>query len=192
MTLPSSGQISLNELNVEFGLVSTSSLSFSQSFAGTVAQYGNINRNTTAGRQVFTTFTGSTDFGLTNFYSYNDVENNYWEWTFDATGYDHDSEVNVYIGATNIIQTLVYANSSDTSGGYVDTTTSATTGADLSLQFNGGPPRASSMDILVTDPDTTATIFSVIGGDPRDYGSETVLATIYGYQRFNFSIIFYN
>ena len=192
MTLPSSGPISLNDLNVEFGLVGTSSLSLSQSFAGTVAQYGNINRNTTAGRQVFTTFTGSTDFGLTNFYDYNDVENNYWDWTFDATSYDHDSEVNVYIGANNIIQTLVYANSSDASGGYVDTTTSATTGANLSLQFTGGPPRAGSVDILVTDPDTLATIFSDIGGDSRDYASETVLATIYGYQRFNFSIIFYN
>jgi hypothetical protein len=192
MTLPSSGQISLNDLNVEFGRASTASLSLSQSFAGTFAQYGDINRNAAPGRNVFTTFTGSSDFALDTFYDYNDVENNYWEYNFDATGYDYDSVIRVYFASTNIYENIVFSNSSDASGAYVDTTYSATTGNDLDLQLQCGPPNPSSVDILVTDPDTTATIFSDLGANPNDYKGVTNLATVYGYQRLNFSIIFYN
>jgi hypothetical protein len=192
MTLPSSGPISLSDLNGEFGNAGADQLSFSQAFGGTYAQYGAINRNTTAGQNIYGVNDGGIEFFLSTFYSYNDLENNYWEYNFDATGYDYDSIVRVYIASTNIYENTVFSNSSDASGAYVDTTTSATTGGDLSLQLECGPPNPSSVDILVTDPDTTATIYSALGVNPRDYGSETVLATIYGYQRLNFSIIFYN
>jgi hypothetical protein len=188
MTLPSSGQISISDINGEFGNAGSDQLSFSQSFAGTFAQYGNINRNTTAGRQVFTTFTGSTDFGLTDFYDYNDVENNYWSYIFDNTNFSLDMIVKINLASNSIYDNTISGTDIDSSSGYVDTTYSATTGndLDLQLQFPGGVP--SSVDITVTDPDTGDTIFSDLGADPNDYKGMTNLATVYGYQRFDFAI----
>jgi hypothetical protein len=192
MTLPSSGPLSLNDLNVEFGRAGTTQLSISESFAGTYAQYGNINRNGAVGQNIFTTFTGSSNFGLTTFYSYNDVETNYWYYFFDNRNYNDDSVVYVYLATNLIYNTAIPANTLDDSTAYVDTTVSATTGGNLELRllFPATPP--AYVDISVTDPDTGATIFSSLADDPTVYDKPIILATVYGYQRFYFSLVFYN
>jgi hypothetical protein len=190
MTLPSSGPLSLNDLNVEFGRAGTTQLSISESFAGTYTQYGNINRNTAPGRTVFTTFTGSLPFRLSEFYDYNDVENNYWYWTFDNTNYDHDIEIHVVLASNDIYNNTVLANSTDSSGTYVDTGYSATTGNNLDFQII--VPVLGYLDIIVEDPDTTAIIYSVSGVSMNDYKGLTNLSTVYGYQRLNFYVFFIN
>jgi hypothetical protein len=192
MTITGSGALSLNNLNVEFGRAGTTQLSISESFAGTYAQYGDINRNAAPGRTVFTTFTGSSNFNLANFYSYDDTETNYWYYYFDNQNYNDDSIPYVYLATNLIYNTSIPANSVDDSTAYVDTTVSATTGDDLELRllFPATPP--AYVDISVTDPDTGATIFSSLAADPVDYDKPQILATVYGYQRFYFSLVFYN
>lgn len=187
----SSGPISMNLLNDSFGRATAASLSFSQAFGGTYAQYGAINRNTTAGQNIYTTNLGGTDFALTTFYSYNDVELNYWYYTFDNQNFGDSVQIDVYLATTSIYSNTVPANTLDDSGAYVSTGTSATTGGDLELQltFPGSTP--SAVDISVTDPDTGGTIFSVTGDNPNNYvGKTTLLAAVYGYQRMNFYMSF--
>ena len=189
MTIPTS-PILMSDLNLEFARVSTASLSLSQSFAGTYAQYGAINRNTTQGQNIFNTFNAGTDFGLNNFGGYNDTENNYWYWTFDNTNYDHDIIVRVFLASNLIYEDTVFSNSFIDSGGYVDTGYSATIGNDLDFQLNF--PVLGGLDIIVEDPDTTAVIYSATGVSMNDYKGVTNLATVYGYQRLNFSVFFTN
>jgi hypothetical protein len=189
MTITGSGNpLSLNALNVEFGRGGTSQLSLSQSFAGTYAQYGAINRNAGPGQNVYNVFTGGVDFAISWFYDYNDTENNYWSYIFDNTNFSLDMIVNINLASNSIYNNTISGTDIDSSSGYVDTTYSATTGNDLDLQleFPSGTP--SSVDITVTDPDTLATIFSDLGANPNNYKGMTNLATVYGYQRFDFAI----
>jgi hypothetical protein len=192
MTITGSGNpLSLNDLNVEFGRGGTSQLSLSQSFAGTYAQYGAINRNTGAGQNVTSVFNGGTDFAISWFYDYNDLENNYWDYTFTNNA-ANSLDIKIDIGATSIygFQTLTNGTT-DSSGGYIDTATSAGTGADLKLALKLNAGTINFVDISVTDPDTSATIYSVTGDDPNNYPN-TVLATLYGYQRMQFNMTFYD
>ena len=182
----------MNAINTEFNRASsTLQLSISQSFAGTYAQYGAINRNTAPGRNVFTTFTGSSNFGLSTFYSYNDVELNYWYYTFDNQNFGDGIQIDIYLATTSIYSNTVAGNSIDDSGAYVSTGTSATIGGDLELMLNFPGSTPSAVDITVTDPDTSATIYTVTGADPNAYATKPLLlATVYGYQRMNFTIAF--
>ena len=193
MTLPSSGQISLNDLNVEFGRGGTSQLSISQSFAGTYAQYGDINRNALPGQNIYTTFTGGSDFALDIFYDYNDTENNYWDYTFTNDSVKDVGQIRISIGGTDIYiyNTFPCCNFQDASSGYVDTTTSATTGANLNLAIKNDNGIA-YVDITVIDPDTSATIYTVTGDTPDNYSGFTTLATLYGYQRMKWTMTFYD
>jgi hypothetical protein len=195
MTLPSSGQISISDINGEFGNAGSDQLSFSQSFAGTFAQYGAINRNTGAGQNVYNTFTAGTDFAITTFYSYNDVENNYWDYIFDMNAFDgtYDVNLDVSLGAGNFI----YANSvaggtKDESAGYVDTTfTGGSGGADLLLRIRTSSNMPPYVDITVTDPDTNTALVSLVNEDPLNYSPAVILCTIYGYQRFQMTLYFH-
>jgi hypothetical protein len=187
MTMPSTPLL-MSDLNTEFGRTSTLQLSLSQSFAGTYAQYGAINRNSEPGRNVTNVFNGGTDFALSWFSNYNDTEFNYWSYIFDNTNFSLDMIVNINLASNSIYNNTISGTDIDSSSGYVDTTYSATTGNDLDLQleFPSGTP--SSVDITVTDPDTLATIFSDLGANPNNYKGMTNLATVYGYQRFDFAI----
>jgi hypothetical protein len=192
MTITGSGAISLSDLNGEFGNAGSDQLSFSQSFAGTFAQYGNINRNALPGQNIYTTFTGGSDFALDIFYSYNDVETNYWDYTFTNDSVNDVGQIAISIGGTNIYlyNTFPCCNSQDASSGYIDTTISATTGANLNLNIKNDN-NITYVDITVTDPDTSATIYTVTGDSPNNYASVT-LATLYGYQRMQWTMTFYD
>jgi hypothetical protein len=195
MTLPSSGQISMGNLNTEFGRTSTLSLSFNQAFGGTYAQYGAINRNTAPGRNVFTTYTGSTPFELTKFYSYNDVETNYWDYDFNMK--DFDGTYDVYLDvelttASSIYGGIVDGGSQDISAGYVDTNlTGGAGGGDLNLRIRTNSSMPPYVDITVTDPDTSTALVSLANEDPNNYNPAVTLCTIYGYQRFQMTLYFH-
>lgn len=180
----------MNDLNTEFNRASsTLQLSFNEAFGGTYAQYGAINRNTAAGRNIYN-LAGS-NLALNTFYSYNDTALNYWYYIFDNQNFGDGIQIDIYLATTSIYSNTVAGNSIDDSGAYVSTGTSATTGGDLELMltFPGNTP--SAVDITVIDPDTSATIYSVTGADPNAYtGKPTLLATVYGYQRFDFTIAF--
>jgi hypothetical protein len=190
MTITGSGAILMSDLNLEFGRVGTSQLSLSQSFAGTYAQYGAINRNTGAGQNVTSVFNGGTDFAISWFYDYNDLENNYWDYTFTNNA-ANSLDVTVQIGGFGIYSTTLSNGTTDSSGGYIDTTTTAGPGADLTLALKLNAGTINFVDISVTDPDTSATIYSVTGDDPNNYPN-TVLATLYGYQRMQFNMTLYD
>lgn len=182
----------MSDLNTEFGRTSTTlSLTFSQSFAGVFAQYGAINRNTTAGQNIYATNVASQDFALNTFYDYNDLEYNYWDYTFTNNA-ANSLDIKINIGGTSIYGFQTLANgTTDSSGGYIDTATSAGTGADLILTLKLTSGTINFVDISVTDPDTSATIYSVTGDDPANY-PDTILATLYGYQRMQFNMTFYD
>jgi hypothetical protein len=190
MTITGSGQISLNDLNVEFGNAGSDQLSLSQSFAGTFAQYGDINRNAAPGRNVFTTFTGSSNFAITTFYDYNDVENNYWDYYF-INNAANDCDVQVKIGGVEIFFATLYGGGGEEQsfGNYVDTTTSAGIGANLNLFIKLNRGSINNVDITVNDPDTGLSIYS--SGGPvaaNGYDPPVTLATLYGYQRMQWNI----
>jgi hypothetical protein len=189
MTITGSGQISISNINGEFGNAGSDQLSLSESFAGTYAQYGAINRNAAPGRNVFTTFTGSSDFAITTFYDYNDVENNYWDYYF-INNAANNCDVQVKIGGVEIfLATLVGGGGEESSGTYVDTTTSATTGADLDLLVKLNAGSINYVDITVNDPDTGLSIYS--SGGPvaaNGYSPPVTLDTLYGYQRMQWNI----
>jgi hypothetical protein len=194
MTITGSGNpLSLNDLNVEFNRGATSQLSLSQSFAGTYAQYGAINRNTSPGQNVTNVFNVGTDFDIYWFYDYNDTENNYWDYTFTNDSVNDVGQIQISIGGTDIYlyNTFPCCNFQDATSGFIDTTTSATTGANLDLAIKNTYGIA-YVDILVIDPDTSATIYTVTGDDPNNYGSFPTLATLYGYQRMQWTMTFYD
>jgi len=193
MTITGSGNpLSLSDLNSEFARASTASLSFSQSFAGTYAQYGAINRNTGPGQNVYSVYTGGTDFAISWFYDYNDTENNYWDYTFTNNSVNDVGQIRISIGGTDIYVYNTFPTSfTDASSGYVDTTTSATTGANLDLAIKNDNNIA-YVDITVIDPDTSATIYTVTGDSPNNYSGFTTLATLYGYQRMQWTMTFYD
>jgi len=194
MTITGSGNpLSLNDLNVEFARASTASLSFSQSFAGTYAQYGAINRNTSPGQNVTSVFNGGTDFAISWFYDYNDTENNYWDYTFTNNSVSDVGQIRIRIGGTDIYAYITFpcCNFQDASSGFIDTTTSATTGANLDLAIKNDNNIA-YVDITVIDPDTSATIYTVTGDSPNNYSGFTTLATLYGYQRMQWTMTFYD
>jgi hypothetical protein len=193
MTITGSGQISLNDLNVEFGRTGTASLSLSESFAGTYAQYGAINRNGAPGQTVFNQYNGGTDFGFNIFYDYNDLENNYWDYVFTNNATDNIGQIKIYIGATQIYgySDLTGGGGVDQSGGFIDTTTTANTGASLILEINK-KNSVNFVDVVVVDPDTSATIYDSYGDDPDSYLSGVTLATLYGYQRMQWTMTFYD
>ena len=194
MTITGSGNpLSLNDLNVEFNRGATSQLSLSQSFAGTYAQYGNINRNASPGQNIYTTFTGGSDFALDIFYDYNDTENNYWAYTFTNNSVYDVGQIRIQIGGTDIYLYNTFPTGfQDDSGGYIDTTTSATTGANLDLYIKNSYGPIAFVDISVVDPDTSATIYSITGADPTNYTGGVTLATLYGYQRMQWTMTFYD
>lgn len=190
MTLPSTGPISMGDLNTEFGRTSTLQLSFNQAFGGTYAQTGAINRNTTAGQTIYAINNGGTDFSLTAFYDYNDLESNYWDYTFDnqsAPGYDITIEIN--LSSTQIYNNTLNSGVADSSRAYVNTTNGG--GGNLDMYLSSPSTFPPYVDISVTDPDTSATIYSVTNDDPNNYPRWTTLASIAGYQRFQFSMLFH-
>ncbi len=193
MTITGSGQISLNDLNVEFGRTGTAQLSLSQSFAGTYAQYGAINRNGAPGQTVYNQYNGGTDFGLNIFYDYDDVLNNYWDYTITNNATNNVGQIAIYIGGTQIYgySDLPGGGGTDISGGFIDTKASATTGANLILDINKKNPIA-YVDVEVVDPDTSVTIYASYGDDPDSYLSGVTLATLYGYQRMQWTMTFYD
>jgi len=190
MTITGSGQISLNDLNVEFGNAGSDQLSLSQSFAGTYAQYGAINRNTRPGRNIYNGFNAGGYFELDTFYDYNDVENNFWDYYF-INNAANGCDVQVKIGGVEIfLATLAGSGGEEQSfGEYVDTTTSATTGADLDLLIKLNQGDIANVDITVNDPDTGLSIYS--SGGPVSAGGfdpPVTLDTLYGYQRMQWNI----
>jgi hypothetical protein len=196
MTITGSGNpLSLNDLNIEFGNAGSDQLSLSQSFAGTFAQYGAINRNTTAGQTVYSVYTAGTDFALNTFYSYNDLENNYWDYLFDMNAFDgtYDVNLDVALGSSNYIYiNTVVGGTKDESAGYVDTTfTGGSGGADLLLRIRTQSNMPPYVDITVTDPDTSTALVSLTNEDPLNYSPAVPLCTIYGYQRFQMTLYFH-
>jgi hypothetical protein len=194
MTLPSSGLISLSNLNTEFARASTASLSFSQSFGGVFAQYGAINRNTTAGQDVYQVNITGSNFAITKFYGYNDVENNYWDYIFDmsAAASSESISIDVSYTAQQLYSNTVNGQTTDQSAGYVDTTTSGGPGgSDVELRLGGGGGKPAAVDITITDPDTGDVLVNLPNEDPNNYSGFTPLCTIYGYQRFQMTLYFH-
>ena len=190
MTITGSGQISISDITGEFGNAGSDQLSLSESFAGTYAQYGAINRNTRPGRNIYNGFNAGGYFELDTFYSYNDVENNFWDYYF-INNAANACDVRVDIGGTTIFfATLAGGGGEEQSfGTYVDTMTSATTGADLDLLVKLNAGSINNVDITVTDPDTTDIIYSTFGNVAANgYDPITNLATLYGYQRMQWNI----
>lgn len=195
MTITGSGAISLNDLNVEFGNAGSDQLSLSQSFAGTFATYGAINRNTTAGQNIYSVYTAGIDFAISTFYSYNDGENNYWDYIFDmnALGGSYDVDLDVALGGGNFIYVnTVAGGTKDESAGYVDTTfTGGSGGTDLLLRIRTQSNMPPYVDITVTDPDTSTALVSLTNEDPLNYSPAVPLCKIYGYQRFQMTLYFH-
>jgi hypothetical protein len=192
--ITSSGAISMNALNQSFGRAGATQLSFSQSFGGVFAQYGAINRNTTAGQNIYIINSGN-NFELIQFYSYNDVETNYWDYDFDMKDFDGSFDVILDVElttASSIYGGIVDGGSRDISAGYVNTNlTGGAGGGDLNLRIRTNSSMPPYVDITVTDPDTSTALVSLLNEDPNNYNPAVTLCTIYGYQRFQMTLYFH-
>ena len=188
MTITGSGEISMSDLNVEFGRSATANISLATAFLDTYAQYGAINRNTSAGRAITLQATLGNN-AISYFYSYNDLATVHWSYNFTS---DSSTSVDVYIdyNAVNIYNNRIVASGGD-NGSNIDTSTSS--GASLgniSLTLDqGGIPNF--VDINCYDPDTNITIYSINGDSPVSY-TATSIGQIYGYQRFVLDLYFYD
>jgi hypothetical protein len=191
--VPSSGPVSMDDLNLSFDRATGLQLSFNQAFSGIYGTYGQINRNTQAGANVYALgASGYNDLALDTFYGYYDIENTNWDYVFDltnmGTGYDVDILVFLGPGFDNIFYSYVAGGTTDSSGAYVQTIVNGGGNLDLELipynTFN-------SVDVTVTDPDTGTTLYQVFNADLGDYSSATTLCTIAGYQRFQMTLVFF-
>jgi len=189
MTLPASGQIKFSDLNTEFGRSSTSNISLNSAFAGAYAQYGDINRNTPAGRDLYNQFGISADYAISLFYSYNDTATVHWTYNFTS---DSGTSVNIIVdyNSTNLYNNRLDAGTSDSNSDVDTGTSSGASLGDINLSLNtGGIPNF--VDINCYDTDTTAIIFQRTGDTPNNYGGGSI-GQIYGYQRFTLDLYFYD
>jgi hypothetical protein len=203
MTLPSSGPLSVNLINQEFGDTSgLNQLDFVGMFNGAPAQdyyYNNlpvppptneqmVNRNTTVGRTIYNTSLSSTNLQISQFYNYNDSAEMHWTHDF----------YNIDVGATVDIEVGGYTGNIF-SGGVDDGTHN--TGANVSIGYfelyvpvtlyfpNFMPPL---VDVEIFDTDTLEVYFQITNTDPNPYFSSPYqIATIYGFQRFTLNINMY-
>ena len=189
MTLPASGPISLSDLNGEFGNAGTDQISFSQAFGGTYAQYGAINRNTTAGQSIYSVNVGATNFALTTFYSYNDTATVLWSYAF-INNSSNDVNIIIEYNAAQLYNARLDSSTSEDVADVDTTTSSASSLADITLSLNTGDI-PNYVDINCYDPDTSATIYQVTGDSPNNYGGGAI-GQIYGYQRFVLDLTFYD
>ena len=182
MTLPASGIIKFSDLNVEFNRTSTSTISLNSAFAGTYAQYGDINRNTGAGQSIYYYYNvvGS-NYAISYFYSYNDLENVLWSYNFQNNG-SIDNDVIVYYNSAQIYANNLTPGNPDQSGDITTGTSSGASLGNIDLDLSTGNT-TNFVDINCYDPDTGVAIYQVNGDSPTNY-SGTTIGQIYGYQRF--------
>ncbi len=178
----------MSDLNIEFGRGGTSQLSLSQSFAGTYAQYGAINRNTEAGQNVTSVFNGGTDFAISWFYDYNDTATVHWTYNFENVS---PTLINISVdyNSVNLYNIMGWAGVDTNSDVNTGTSSGASLG-DINLTLNaGGIPNF--VDITCYDTDTRDIIFQITGDTPNNYGGGSI-GQIYGYQRFTLDLYFYD
>ena len=178
----------MSDLNIEFGRTGTSQLSLSQSFAGTYAQYGAINRNTKQGQTVTNVFNGGTDFAISLFYNYNDTATVHWTYNVENVSFNL-IDISVDYNSVNLLNLIAFGGINNNSNVNTGTSSGASLG-DINLTLNAGTI-TNYVDINCYDTDTTATIFQITGDTPNNYGGGSI-GQIYGYQRFTLDLYFYD
>jgi|688.fasta_scaffold375916_2 hypothetical protein len=203
MTLPASGQISLNEINQEFGDTSgTSSLDFDSMFNGVTAQnyyYNNlpvpsptneqmVNRNTAVGRTIYNTSVSNSNLQITQFYNYNDSAEMHW--THDFHNIDIGAAVDVEVGGYtgNIfsggVDNGTHNSGSNESIGYFELQVPVT------LYFPNIIPDL--VDVEIFDTDTLESYYNTVAEDGNNFATTPIqIANIYGFQRFTLNINMY-
>jgi hypothetical protein len=188
MTITGSGQIAFSDLNVEFGRSSNTYISLGSSVAGFYAQYGDTNRNTSAGRNIFNQVGISSDYALSLFYSYNDTATVHWTYNFENVSLNV-VDINVDYNSVNLYNQVKFKGLDTNSDVDTGTSSGASLGnIDLTLDQGGLP---NYVDINCYDTDTTTTIYQVTGDAPGNY-TATTIGSIYGYQRFTLDLYFYD
>lgn len=180
MTLPSSGPISMSMINTEFGRTSTSLISTNNAYAGT---YGAINRNTNAGSNIYNKYANA-DFPylMSDWYGYQHVGAG----TYVDYSIQNNTPVDMiifiwYVNPYALVTGNLFANDSLSGAGQVFSTNGL-------LQIDYITPKTTyfaPVDILVTDPNTGATLYSNSLTTPV---TTTSLATISSIQRFTLNI----
>ena len=188
MTITGSGQIAFSDLNVEFGRSSNTYISLGSSVAGFYAQYGDTNRNTSAGRNIFNQVGISSDYAISLFYSYNDTATVHWTYNFENVSLNQ-IDISVDYNSVNLYNIIRWAGVDTNSDVNTGTSSGASLG-DINLTLNAGTI-TNYVDINCYDTDTTATIFQITGDTPNNYGGGSI-GQIYGYQRFTLDLYFYD
>lgn len=188
MTITGSGEISMSDLNVEFGRSATANISLATAFLDTYAQYGAINRNTSAGRAITLQATLGNN-AISYFYSYNDTALVHWSYNF-INNSSNDVNIIVDYNSTNLYNTRLNSSTSDSNSDVSTGTSSGASLGDINLSLNTGAI-PNFVDINCYDTDTNATIYSINGDTPNNYGGGSI-GQIYGYQRFTLELTFYD
>lgn len=188
MTITGSGEISLSDLNVEFGRSATAGITLGSAVAGFYGQYGNINRNTTAGQNLYNQVAISSDYAISLFYSYNDTATVHWSYNFENNS-SVDVNISVDYNSVNIYNQIKFTGIDTNSDVDTGTSSGASLGnIDLTLDQGGIP---NFVDINCYDPDTGNIIYQINGDSPGNY-TATTIGQIYGYQRFVLDLTFYD
>ena len=202
MTLPSSGPLSLNEINQEFGDTSgINQLDFGSMFNGAPAQdyyYTNlpvppptnqqmVNRNTAVGRTIYNTSVSASNLQISQFYNYNDSAEMHW--THDFYNIDVGAPVDVEVGGYtgNIFSGGVDDGTHNTGAnesiGYFELQVPVT------LYFPNIIPDL--VDVEIFDTDTLEVYYNTVAEDGNNFATPTQIANIYGFQRFTLNINMY-
>jgi hypothetical protein len=198
MTLPASGQISVNLINQEFGDTSgTSSLDFDSMFNGVAAQdyyYNNlpvppptnqqmVNRNTAVGRTIYNTSVSNSNLQITQFYNYNDSAEIHW--THDFYNIDVGASVDVEVSGVfnGGVDNGTHNTGANVSIGYFEVYIPVT------LYFPNIIPDL--VDVEIFDTDTLEVYYQTTAEDGNNFSTPYQIATIYGFQRFTLNINMY-
>lgn len=181
MTLPSSGPISMSMINTEFGRASTSLISTNSAYAGS---YGAINRNTDAGYNIYNKYANA-DFPyyMSDWYGYQHVgAGTYVDYSIQNNTSVDMSVFIWYVNPYALVTGIIRPGDSLSGAGPVISTNGL-------LQLSYITPATTyyaPVDILVTDPNTGATLYS--NSSLVTPVTTTNLATISSIQRFTLTI----
>jgi len=180
MAIPASGPISSSMLNVELGRASTTLFSLKDASDGV---YAILNRNSTAGLNIYNNSLTNTDYSIGLFYNLDQGANILFDFNFTNNASSDINNISIDLGTGNNVAYIDPLGSfgGNASNSNIDTTVS---GDGLFVYFSNSPQSAGTLvDVLLYDVDTGTTLYSVNGANAKDEGNGSSIGPASDYYR---------
>ena len=178
MAIPASGPISSSMLNVELGRASTTLFSLKDASEGV---YAILNRNSTAGLNVYNNALTDSNYSTDLFYSYNHNATTLFDYSFTNNAASGIDDISIDFSTGNqVAYEANLASSATVSNTNIDTTKS---GGGWYVYFANNPQSTGTLvDIYLYDVDTGATLYSLSGVTANNYNGQSIGPTIEYYR----------